>query len=121
MILFESSFSFVWIPTKHHVLFHRPTPEMILKLLRDTISKEDEMENMRNHLSRCFNMDLSTAVARAHNSLSVDDEPMRRITTQEELERVEEQMKQQIDHKKMFFQIGKWRTYIDRVLDRKNS
>ena len=117
MIMFEKRFSFVWIPTKHHVLFHRPSPEMTIKLLRNQISKEDELENTRAHLARCFDMDLSTAIARHQNQLS-DDEPLRRITTQEELEQVEERIKQG-DHKNIFFNIGKWRNYIDQVLDKK--
>ncbi len=120
LILFENRFSFVWIPTKHHVLFHRPSPETTLKLLRNTISKEDEIENMRNHVSRCFDMDLSTAIAR-HQDPYTADEPLRRITTQEELEKVEERLKQSGDHKSIFFQIGKWRNYIDQVLDKKKS
>ncbi len=118
MILFENRFSFVWIPTKHHVLFHRPSPEMTLKLLRDTISKEDEVENMREHVARCFDMDLSTAIARQQDPMT-QDEPLRRITTQEELEQVEERMKEG-GHKNIFFQIGKWRNYIDQVLDKKD-
>ena len=117
MILFENRFSFVWIPTKHHVLFHRPSSEMTLKLLRNIISKEDEVENMREHVTRCFDMDLSTAIARQQDPLTTD-EPLRRITTQEELEQVEERMKN--GHKSIFFQIGKWRNYIDQVLDKKD-
>jgi hypothetical protein len=116
MILFENRFSFVWIPTKHHVLFNRPSPEMTLKLLRDIISKEDEIENMRNHVSRCFDMDLSTAIARQHDPFTTD-EPLRRITTQEELERVEERVKES-DRVNIFYQINKWRNYIDQVLDK---
>jgi len=119
MILFENRFSFVWIPTKHHVSFHRPSPELTLKLLRNTISREDEVENMRDHLARCFDMDLSTAIARQQDPLTVD-EPLRRITTQDELEQVEERLKQS-DHKNVFFRMGKWRNYIDQVLDKKKS
>lgn len=119
MILFENRFSFVWIPTKHHVLFHRPTPEMTLKLLRNTISREDEVENMRDHLARCFDMDLSTAIARQQDPFTID-EPMRRITTQDELEQVEERLKQS-DRGTNFFRMGKWRNYIDQVLDKKKS
>lgn len=118
MILFENRFSFVWIPTKHHVLFHRPSPEMTLKLLRNTISKEDEIENMRNHVSRCFDMDLSTAIARQQDPFIVH-EPLRRITTQEELDKVEQRLKE--SGRNIFFQIGKWRNYIDQVLDKKSS
>eukprot|EP00535_Pseudo-nitzschia_heimii_P009639 CAMPEP_0197191968 /NCGR_PEP_ID=MMETSP1423-20130617/24328_1 /TAXON_ID=476441 /ORGANISM="Pseudo-nitzschia heimii, Strain UNC1101" /LENGTH=315 /DNA_ID=CAMNT_0042644767 /DNA_START=279 /DNA_END=1223 /DNA_ORIENTATION=+ len=106
MILFETRFSFVWTPTKHHVLFHRPSPETTIRLLRTTISREDEVENMRTHLSRCFDMDLSTAIARQQDPLTVD-EPMRRITTQEELDEVEDRLKQS-DRGNIFFKIGKW-------------
>jgi hypothetical protein len=118
MILFESQFSFVWIPTKHHVLFQRPTPEMTLKLLRNTISKEDEIENMRDHISRCFTMDLSTAIARQQGSM-VADEPLRRISLQEELEEAERRIKE-ANRGNIFYQMSKWREYIDQVLDNKN-
>ena len=118
MILFENRFSFVWIPTKHHVLFRRPSPEMTIKLLRNTLSKEDEIENMREHVSRCFDMDLSTAIAREQDPFIVH-EPLRRISTQEELEEVEQRFKQG-ERGNLFLQIGKWRNYIDQVLDKKN-
>jgi hypothetical protein len=90
MIIFENDqFSFVWIPTKHHV-FTRPLPEMTtLKLLRDTSSKEDEIDNMRSHIVRCFDMDMTTCIATSNF------EPLRRgITTQEELEEEEKRVKQ---------------------------
>ncbi|KAL3927251.1 MAG: hypothetical protein SGARI_005373 [Bacillariaceae sp.] len=115
MILFENQFSFVWIPTKHHVLFHRPSPEMTLKLLRDTISKEDEIENMRNHLDRCFNMDLSTAIARQHHAIDFD-EPLRRIATRDDLKEAEQRIKEN-NRGNIFYQMSKWRDYIDQVLD----
>ncbi|KAL3916850.1 MAG: hypothetical protein SGILL_004992 [Bacillariaceae sp.] len=115
MILFENQFSFVWIPTKHHVLFHRPSPEQTLKLLRNTISKEDEIENMRGHLTRCFDMDLSTAIARQQHAVDLD-EPLRRITTQEELEEAEKRVKE-TNRGNIFYQMSKWRDYIDHVLD----
>ena len=40
-------FSFVWVPTQHHVLFGRPSAEIAVRLLRDIISEEDETANMR--------------------------------------------------------------------------
>jgi hypothetical protein len=115
MIMFDNQFSFVWIPTKHHVLFHRPSPEMTLKLLRNTISKEDEIENMRNHLTRCFNMDLSTAIARQQHAVGLE-EPLRRIATQEDLEEAERRIKES-NRGNIFYQMSKWREYIDQVLD----
>lgn len=119
MILFENQFSFVWIPTKHHVLFHRPSPEMTLKYLRDTISKEDELENMRSHIARCFDMDLSTAIARQHDP-SVQEEPLRRISTLDDLAAAERRLKE-ATRGNIFFQMSKWRDYIDQVLDNKKK
>jgi hypothetical protein len=117
MILFENNqFSFVWIPTKHHVSFKRPSPEMTLKLLRDTISKEDEMDNMRSHIARCFDMDMTTCIARQQDPSNF--EPLRRITTQEELEEAEKRIKQQQNNERdIFWQMHKWRKYIDQTLD----
>jgi hypothetical protein len=119
MILFENQFSFVWIPTKHHVLFSRPSPEQTLKYMRDTISKEDEVENMRNHITRCFDMDLSTAIARQQDS-STHEEPLRRISTLEDLRQAEQRFNE-ATRGNIFFQMSKWRDYIDHVLDNSNS
>ena len=114
MIMFEDQFSFVWIPTKHHALFTRPSPEMTLRLLRDTISKEDELENQRRHLEQCMMMDLSTCIARQQDPNNF--EPLRRITLQEELDAMEKRVKQR-NEKNLFWQINKWRKYIDQSLD----
>ena len=119
MMLLDDCFSFVWISTKHHVSFHRPSPETTLKLLRNTISKEDELERQRDHLSLCFDMDLSTAIARHQDPLT-KNEPLRRITTQEELEQIEERLKQG-DRGNILLQIGKWRNYIDKVMEKKST
>lgn len=83
MVLFENHFSFVWIPSRHHVLFRRPTPEQIVELLRDDISKEDELENMRRHVTRCFDMDMTESLARFHAQQG--QEPFRRIPLKEDL------------------------------------
>jgi hypothetical protein len=115
LILFGNQFSFVWIPTKHHVLFTRPSPEMTLRLLRDTISKEDEEENMRNHVARCFDMDMTTCIARQQDP-STNFEPLRRITPQEELDEAEKRVNQK-NEKNIFWQLNKWRKYIDQTMD----
>ena len=114
LILFENQFSFVWIPTKHHVLFTRPSPEMTLRLLRDTISKEDEVENMRNHITRCFDMDMTTCIARQQDPTNF--EPIRRISRQEELDEAEKEVTES-KSKNVFSQLSKWRKYIDQALD----
>ena len=58
ILINEQYFSFVWMPTQHHVFFGRPSPELILKLLRQNESKQDnETDNgneMRQYLERCY-------------------------------------------------------------------
>jgi hypothetical protein len=44
-------------------------PEATFRMLRDIISKEDELENMRNHLEECLEMDMSDI----HCSLFVEE------------------------------------------------
>ena len=50
ILINEQYFSFVWMPTQHHVFFGRPSPELILKLLREHESNND----MRQYLERCY-------------------------------------------------------------------
>jgi hypothetical protein len=83
LILFENNFSFVWFPTKQHVLFGRPSPEATIRMLRDIISEEDALENMRDHLERCFGMDMTTCIAR--QQANEGNEPIRRIARQRDL------------------------------------
>jgi hypothetical protein len=115
LILFERHFSFVWIPTKHHVLFRRPTPEQTIELLRDIISKEDEMENMREHLARCFDM-VWSSLAQQH--AEEETEPFRRIALKQDLEGLEQEKSPTLEPKTSFnfWQVGKWRQYIGDVL-----
>lgn len=113
MILFDKGFSFVWVPTKHHVFFQRPTPEETIRLLRDTMSKEDELENSREHITRCFSMDMTTSLAREHDPTNF--EPVRRITPQEDLDKAAREYLK-ANEKNKFFQLGKWKKYIDQVL-----
>ena len=113
MILFEKGFSFVWVPTKHHVFFQRATPEQTIRLLRDTISKEDELEMSREHIARCFDMDMTTCLARQQDPTNF--EPVRRITPQEELDQVARNHLKE-NQKNLFWQVGKWRKYIDQAL-----
>jgi hypothetical protein len=115
MILFEKKFSFVWVPTKHHVLFQRASPEKTIRLLRDTFSKEDELENSREHIAQCFDMDMTTCLARQHDPTIF--EPIRRITPQEELDEAARRFKQE-NSRSIFWQVGKWRKYIDQALDK---
>lgn len=88
----EEHFSFIWLPTQHHVVFRRPTPEQTLSLLRDILSVEDEIEYMREHVERCFDMDMTESLAR-HHAEAFDDvgtvasnDPFRRIALAKDLE-----------------------------------
>lgn len=116
MVLFDDKFSFVWVPTKHDVLFSRPSPEITLKLLRDTISKEDEIENMREHIAGCFEMDMTTCLARQQDPTNF--EPLRRIALQKDLDKAEEKMKKQPKKRNFLWQLNQWRKYIDQTLDK---
>ena len=104
MILFEDKFSFVWVPTKHQVTFSRPNAETTLKMLRDTISKEDEIENMREHISLCFDMDMTTCLARQQDPANF--EPLRRITLQEDLDTAEKLLSKRKEGS-LLFQLNK--------------
>jgi hypothetical protein len=124
LLLDEHSFSFLWVPTKHHIHFSRPSPETTLRLLRDVLSKEDEVENMRSHVARCFEMDLSMCIARQHTENTF--EPFRRIPTLRDLETMEALCKNEktlpsssssASPMDIFWQLKKWRSYIDQVLD----
>jgi hypothetical protein len=103
LVLFERHFSFVWVPIRHHVLFRRPTPEQTITLLRDPIAREDELENARAHVARCFKMDMTDSLARQQQSNVVDDEdgdddycfsrePIRRISMVADLKSLEERL-----------------------------
>lgn len=117
-IMFDSHFSFVWIPTRHHVFFGRPSPEVALSMLRDTISKEDEVENMRDHLERCMDMDVTTSIARSLTQSH--DTNFRRIAGAKELKKLKEKT---IDEEPTtvgfgdVFNVHKWRNYFDSVFN----
>mmetsp|Transcript_11220 Transcript_11220/g.16016 ORF Transcript_11220/g.16016 Transcript_11220/m.16016 type:complete len:128 (+) Transcript_11220:674-1057(+) len=83
LIIFEDHFSFVWLRERKHVIFERPSPERTIRLLRDIISKEDEQENVKNYLDRCYNIDEEDFVKRRH--ICDEVEPFRRIKLVREL------------------------------------
>lgn len=89
LIMFENHFSFVWVPTQHHVFFGRPTADVSIRMLRDIISEEDAVENMREHVKRCFEVDMTTSIARQHCGHVT--EPFRRIKREADLRKIEEE------------------------------
>lgn len=141
LIMFKGFFSFLWIPTRQHVFFHRPEPNTVLQLLRDSISKEDETYNTRRHLDRCFQKKIDDAIFGPvyHEE---DPEPFRRIATHADLEaamrdtqivysnytpvhpilRVKETLDQ--DHSGMvssFLNFHRWMNYVDSALKPKSE
>ena len=80
LIMFDDYFSFTWIDMKHTVFFSRPSPSQTLHLLRDVISKEDELENKRLHLEQCYSLD-DTATSDIVQAAThdINEEPFRRI------------------------------------------
>ena len=52
LILVNEYFSFAWLPIGHQVFFGRPTPELILKLMKD--EKKKETGGNSNHSARSF-------------------------------------------------------------------
>lgn len=122
LLLLDEHFSFVWIPTRHTVLYRRPTPEQTVSLLRNIYSKQDELENMREHLTRCLDMDRTDSLASYHVNGPLL-EPFRRISSQKDLEEWEK--RQQCGGDKTdsfllkpwkFMKVRKWKQYIDNVL-----
>lgn len=54
LIMVNEYFSFAWLPIGHQVFFGRPTPELILKLMKDEQKKEVGDCSARAFLERCW-------------------------------------------------------------------
>jgi len=120
LVMFEKHFSFVWIPSRHHVLFRRPTAYQTVSLLRDIISKEDELQNMREHVARCFDMDMTTSIARYHAEQG--QEPFCRIAKEKDLKALDQTLEPKENGDSFhFWQVHKWRQYLDNVLRDENN
>lgn len=138
LIMFDGFFSFLWIPTRQHVFFHRPEPDVVLKLLRDSISKDDEAENTRLHLNRCFQKNIDEAFLGNTQKDHEDPEPFRRIATEADLETAMRDTQIVYDHHSFpvhkipkigdwvdkeqndlissFLNFHRWMNYVDRAL-----
>jgi hypothetical protein len=131
----EDCFSFVWVPTKHHVFFARPSPQVVLHMLRDTLSKEDTLDNMRDHATQCWNVPFcskappltsDTRRTTRHNHVTTNDgrrsgitmEPFQRIKSTRDLQRMDtppSSPKSQ-ENRFSFWQVKKWKSFIDKAL-----
>jgi len=59
VIINEEYFSFSWMPMNHQIFFGRPSPELSLKMLRESRSHrqptiEDDFDTLKEHVTRCF-------------------------------------------------------------------
>lgn len=54
LIMVNEYFSFAWLPIGHQVFFGRPTPELILKLVKDDKKKEVGGCDSRAFLEKCW-------------------------------------------------------------------
>jgi len=59
IIINEEYFSFSWLPLNHQIFFGRPSPELSLKMLRESRSHrqptiEDDFDTLKEHVARCF-------------------------------------------------------------------
>lgn len=54
LIMVNEYFSFAWLPIGHQVFFGRPTPELILKLMKDEKRQESGDCTNRAFLERCW-------------------------------------------------------------------
>lgn len=57
LILVNEYFSFAWLPIGHQVFFGRPTPELILKLMKDENKRKtasDPVSPSRSFLEKCW-------------------------------------------------------------------
>lgn len=123
LVMFDKHFSFVWVPIRHHVLFRRPSPQQILSMLRDPIAREDELENVKNHLARCYEMDMTDSLARQASHDRYDDEPLRRIAFTADLKSLEDRLKaaQEDQHRNSFWSAFNLSKYFDGMHDKNNK
>lgn len=54
LILVNEYFSFAWLPIGHQVFFGRPTPELILKLMKDETKRESSAVGVASSPARSF-------------------------------------------------------------------
>ena len=114
LIMFDGYFSFLWNPTKQNIFFTRPSNDVIFDMLRDVVSEEDEVENMRKHVSKCFEKDISEAFCMPQNDEGVD--PFKRILRKSDIDATLQEKITKSSDEDITSQMKKWMTYIDQVL-----
>lgn len=119
--MFDDYFSFTWIPMKHTVFFSRPTAQQTLALMRDILSKEDEIANMKSHLEHCYNLndDTCTTATDQTDMHDIKEEPFRRIMRSDDPIFVAEHGDKKVDgattSKLAFLKLKKIKGYLDDI------
>jgi len=59
IVISEEYFSFSWMPLNYQIFFGRPSPELSLKMLRESKSHRqptigDDLDTLKEHVKRCF-------------------------------------------------------------------
>jgi hypothetical protein len=78
LIMVNEYFSFAWLPIGHQVFFGRPTPELILKLMKDDTKKELGDCSARAHLEKCWE-----ETEHIEDELEVNEGPFNSINQQD--------------------------------------
>jgi predicted ABC-class ATPase len=97
--------------------------------MRDYISQEDEIDNMKRHVSKCFEKNIDEAFIRRSIDSVTDLEPFRRIAREQDLQAAKEDTQiiykafeihqTSIDAKdqQSFWDFHRWMNYIDKALN----
>ncbi len=136
LIMFEGYFSFLYLPTKQHIFFSRPSSQLVIHLMKDVIDIEDELQNMKDHLSRCFEKDISedfieprrvkgeaAAQFDSYSELLNEDKSREALKESNKVRSwVPSYLKKESQKQKTSFWVfHKWMTYIDSVLKPPNK
>lgn len=118
LVMFDDYFSFTWIPMKHTVFFSRPTAQQVIHLMRDVLSKEDEIANMKSHLEHCYNLNDDTTATDQTDMHDIKEEPFRRIHRSDDPIFVAKHDGKKIDaatSKLAFLKLNKIKGYLDDI------
>jgi hypothetical protein len=118
LVMFDDHFSFTWIPMKHTVFFSRPTGQEVIYLMRDLMSKEDEIDNMKSHLEHCYSLDTVTTATDQTAMHDTNEEPFCRILRSDDAIFLAEHDGKKVDAttpKLSFLKLNKLKGYLDDI------
>jgi hypothetical protein len=140
LIMFDGYFSFLFVPSRKHVFFSRPSAELVLHLMESVITVEadykdsdfdESEETAREHLDKCFKKDIDTPIATggggardrrsspkhflARNEYCSKEELLNNFEYQNWLPSASSSSSK-VDTKSSFWTFHKWMNYIDAKL-----